>query len=279
MACALLSACPGDDGGSSDDAATETDSTTEEDTETDTGEPPDPNLADVPGGAFEMGCGASATECDPDNPGHMVTVSPFRIEITEVTVAAYESCVAEGACTPNDDSIPGCNAGMAVAEHPINCVTWQQAVDYCTWKGRRLPTEAEWEFAARGTGNFVYPWGDAAASCTHAHMASAVGDMGDYGCMTGTTATVGSYPNGAGPYGMVDMAGNVEEWIADYYDSGYYDESPATDPQGPAEGFDRGHRGGDLLEASPANLRTFERRKANPDFAVPERGFRCVEDI
>jgi formylglycine-generating enzyme required for sulfatase activity len=139
-----------------------------------------------------------------------------------------------------------------------------------------LPTEAEWEYAATGGLDRPYPWGSAEASCTHAHMFETINEMGDYGCSTGTTAPVGSYPNGASPFGMLDMAGNVEEWVADWYAEDYYGMSPASDPQGPTEGTQKVHRGGDLFDAASVNLRVFERWHSDPTVGVSERGFRCA---
>jgi iron(II)-dependent oxidoreductase len=270
-----LFACGGDDGAGTGDSATDTGSDEQTPESGETGEEDDPNLLAIPGGTFEMGCGPSDVPCDADNPPHEVTISAFEMEATEVTVAAYTECVDAGACS--EASGPDCNYGViTMAEHPINCVTWQQAADYCAWKGRRLPTEAEWEYAATGGADRPYPWGSAAASCERAHMFQQIEQMGDYGCMTGTTAAVGSYPNGASPFGMLDMAGNVEEWVADWYAEDYYASSPASDPQGPSDGTQRVHRGGDLYDASPLNLRVFERWHSDPTLAATERGFRCA---
>jgi sulfatase modifying factor 1 len=277
-----VSACNGDDdgdtAGDSNNTSTET-SAAEDPLETDTGETGDegdPNLVEIPGGDFEMGCGPSDVPCDLDNPPHQVTISAFSMEATEVTVAAYTECVDAGGCTA-PTTAPDCNFGMVtMVQHPINCVTWQQAADYCAWKGRRLPTEAEWEYAATGGADRPYPWGTAAATCAVAHMFEVVNQMGDYGCMTGATAPVGSYPDGVSLFGMLDMAGNVDEWVADWYADDYYEMSPASDPQGPTEGTQRVHRGGDLFDASALNLRVFERWHSDPEIGGPERGFRCA---
>ncbi|MCA9696820.1 MAG: SUMF1/EgtB/PvdO family nonheme iron enzyme [Myxococcales bacterium] len=274
------SGCPADEPAADDegtDSETGTDSTDTGDS--DTGELPDPNLAEVPGGTFEMGCTVADGTCDADAPVHSVTLSGFAMELTEVTVEAYQACVDAGGCTAAGEG-GDCNTGSAGRDqHPVNCVTWQQAADYCGWKGRRLPTEAEWEYAARGDDGRVFPWGDTAASCAYAHMFETVMEMGDYGCMSGATAPVGSYPSGASPFGMLDMAGNVEEWVADWYDASYYNAGPASDPPGPAGGTQRVQRGGDLLDASANNLRSFERWRSAPDAATGERGFRCAADL
>lgn len=278
-----LVACPADDeaGEEVGDTGTETADATEAgtDSETDTGSELDPNLLEIPGGTFDMGCTADNGMCDPENqPAHSVTVSPYWIEATEVTVAAYKQCVDAGGCTEPGLVAPCSYSSPIAPQHPINCVTWQQATDYCTWKGRRLPTEAEWEFAARADSGRTYPWGSAEASCVFAHMFQMTSEQSTYGCDTNDTAQVGSYPDGASPYGGLDMAGNVEEWVADWFSSTWYAESPADDPTGPAEGTQRSVRGGDFYDASPFNLRTVERARANPDIGAPERGFRCAAD-
>ncbi len=280
-----LTACPGDDGAEAGDdvgdTGTETTGgeTTGTGSETDTGSGGDPNLLEIPGGTFEMGCSDVDGDCDPENqPVHTVTVSPYWMEATEVTVAAYQECVDGGGCTEPVIGTP-CSYGNSLAnDHPINCVTWQQATDYCTWKGRRLPSEAEWEFAARSDSGRPYPWGTAVANCEFAHMFQMVSEQSTFGCDTNDTAPVGSYPNGVSPYGLLDMGGNVEEWVADWFSETWYAESPASDPSGPAEGTQRVVRGGDYYDASPFNLRTMERARANPTLAPPERGFRCAAD-
>jgi formylglycine-generating enzyme len=281
----LVPACGGDDGSatgndtsnSSETEASTDDPSTEDETE-DTGEEPDPGLLEIPGGTFEMGCRPSYPACDPDNPLHQVTVSAFWMEATEVTVLDYRACVEAGSC-PEPDSFEGCNYGLIpMGYHPINCVSWDAAADYCAWKGRRLPTEAEWEYVASGGVDRPYPWGTAEANCSLAHMFEVVNMMGDYGCMTGMTAEVGSYPQGASPFGALDMAGNVEEWVADWYAADYYTVSPTSDPQGPADGTQKVVRGGDLFDAAADNLRVFERGRVSPVQSSSERGFRCAAD-
>jgi formylglycine-generating enzyme len=284
---AWLPACGGDDGSATNgDTASDTSGPTEtattDDPSTeegdDTEEEPDPNLLEIPGGTFEMGCRSAYAPCDADSPPHEVTISAFSIEATEVTVLDYQACVDAGGCTA-PDSFESCNYGLiSMGNHPINCVSWDAAVDYCTWKGRRLPTEAEWEYVASGGADRPFPWGANEANCTRAHMFEIVDMMGDYGCMTGMTAPVGSYAQGASPFGALDMAGNVEEWVADWYADNYYSVSPTNDPQGPADGTQKVARGGDLFDASPANLRVFKRSRLAPTQASAERGFRCAAD-
>ena len=164
----------------------------------------------VPGGPFFMGCNEKVDkECgDDEKPLRMVSVKAFFIDRTEVTVSAYAECVKAGECSkPNTGT--WCNWGERGREkHPINCVDWNQASKFCAWKGKRLPTEAEWEKAARGTDGRKYPWGNQRVICNYAVVA----DCG------GGTQLVGSKLAGASPYGALDMVGNVWEWTDSWGD-------------------------------------------------------------
>lgn len=276
----LTVGCNGDDGSASTSETSTSDSsessTDTSSSESETGDQPPDDLVEIPGATFMMGCGADDTDCDPDNPEHEVTVSTFLIELTEVSVAAYQTCVDAGACTVPDQATD-CNYGVVGRDmHPVNCVTWQQAVDYCTFVGRRLPTEAEWELAAAGPDGRTFPWGTAAADCTWAHMFQMVNEMGGYGCLTNVTSPVVNYEDGVSVNGVYQLAGNVDEWVHDWYAADYYMGGETMDPQGPPDGTGRVNRGGDMFDASPLNLRVFERRQTPPDQALPERGFRCA---
>ncbi len=203
-------------------------------------------MVSVPAGEFWMGCHATDSECVGDEkPGRMVYLDAFKIDKTEVTVDAYAACVNAGICSAPDTTSQYCvtehnNWGKSGRDnHPVNCVDWFQADAYCRWGGKQLPTEAQWEKAARGTDGRIYPWGNKVASCTHAVM-----DDGGQGCGTNLSNSVGSKPAGASPYGALDMSGNVWEWTADWYDSGYDASSPSRNPTGPSSGSDRVFRGG-----------------------------------
>ncbi|MCY1064352.1 SUMF1/EgtB/PvdO family nonheme iron enzyme [Nannocystis sp. RBIL2] len=201
------------------------------------GDVPD-DMVCIPADSFEMGTSLNIFqdfEVSPfEKPAHMVTLTQtYWMDQNEVTVEDYAVCWALQVCElPMQGQ--GYNWGVANKEkHPINGVNWYQAKAYCEWKGKRLPTEAEWELAARGTDGRMYPWGDAKPTCEHV-----VSDS----CSTSGTQVVGSRPLGASPYGLLDMGGNVIEWCADYFKDDYYYQSPAVDPKGPADGTKRSAR-------------------------------------
>jgi formylglycine-generating enzyme required for sulfatase activity len=232
-------------------------------------------MAQVPAGSFWMGCNAAVdSDCyDEEKPYHEVYLSEYEIDETEVTVAAYGACVTAKECT-EPIVASGCNWNVTGREsHPVNCVDWFQATAYCAWAGKRLPTEAEWEKAARGTDGRKYPWGNEAATCERAVM-----NEGDVGCGEADTWPVKSKPLGASPYGAHDMVGNVWEWVADWYDNEYYASSPTSDPQGPASGSDRVGRGGgfgDIASVERASIRAHR----PPSLVIHDLGFRCSRSL
>ncbi len=225
----------------------------------------------VPAGSFRMGCDSSDRDCwANERPRHDVYLDTFYIDKTEVTVADYTQCRRAGSCTqPNTGH--GCNWGLEHrTNHPINCVDWDQAKSFCAWVAKRLPSESEWEKAARGADGRVYPWGDQKPSCSYAIM-----DDGGDGCGQDHTWPVGSMTQGASPYGALDMAGNVWEWVNDWYDEDYYAASPKRNPEGPPRGSRRVFRGGGWPNGFAA-LRTSGRNKFKPEERFSNLGFRCA---
>ena len=190
----------------------------------------------IPGGTFQMGSNDGDND---EKPVHSVTVSTFDIAATEVTVGQYRQCVDARVCSaPATDSIY-CNWGKSDREnHPVNCVDWNQATTYAKWVGGRLPTEAEWEYAARSGGrNQKYPWGNQTATCGYAVMSE-----GGYGCGRDSTWPVCSKTTGNTAQGLCDMAGNVWEWVSDWF--GSYGSGSVTNPTGSSSGSYRVIRGG-----------------------------------
>lgn len=166
----------------------------------------------VPEGEFFYGCKKNGETCDvAELPGRTVSLGAFRIDRTEVRVSEYRKCVESGTCSaPASDE--GCNWNLPDRdEHPVNCVDWRQARSYCGWVGKRLPTEIEWEKAARGSDGRRYPWGNSEASCDHAVISTS----GAAGCGADSTWPVASRSMGRSPFGLFDMAGNVLEWTND----------------------------------------------------------------
>lgn len=201
---------------------------------------------------------------NPDtHPMRELAVSAFRIARHETTAAEYEACVAAGACPAR--SCPDATPALRPRQ-PVTCVTWDAAAAYCAWAGGRLPTEAEWEKAARGTDGRRYPWGHSEPDCGQALTAA---------CGANEPADVGTHPAGASPFGVQDMAGNAAEWTADWYAPSYYAAAPATDPAGPASGDRRVVRGGSFATGSRLSM-TGYRSFLAPTQALPDLGFRCV---
>ena len=225
-----------------------------------------------------MGCDPEHNggfDCFPDEtPLHEVFLSDFYIDKYEITNGQYARCVAAGACTP-----PNINSSATRAEYygsptfkdfPVIAVNWFQADAYCRWVGGRLPTEAEWEKAARGTDLQPFPWGDQAASCEFAaHNAFYEGQC------TEDTVAVGTFPKGASPYGVEDLAGNVWEWTNDWYSPFYYASSLAVDPPGPESGEHKIVKGG-VWDYSAGVMRVSYNSDHAPQEFKLSFGFRCI---
>ena len=205
-------------------------------------------------------------------PARQVWLSAFRIDRTEVTVAAYRKCMESGRCK-EPGRWPGCNLRIKGREnHPVNCVSWYQARRYCRWAGKKLPTEAQWEKAARGSGGRMYPWGNTPPSCTRAVMR-----VGAKGCGRGGTWPVGSKRQGRSPYGALDMAGNVREWVRDAFDPKFYRSAPKRNPYQSlnSSGYKVIRGGG--WDSRASEVHSSARHDYWPSKKVPGIGFRCVK--
>lgn len=231
---------------------------------TPTGGPDISGMILVPAGYFLMG---SSTGQPDETPEHPVLLDAFYLDEFEVTNAQYRTCVEDGGCTASAtaDSFTyqGYRDSTEYDDYPVISVNWDQANAYCQWADKRLPTEAEWEYAAAGPDNFTWPWGntfDAALSAASAP----------------DTQPVGSFPNGVSPFNIHDMAGNVNEWVADDFDETFYANSPAGNPLNDSGGAGRIYRGGSFDNPNGAFYTTSRRYGNVRSFAEVDLGFRCA---
>lgn len=250
----------------------------------------------IPAGAFTMGSGqeTALNECDKyftgcnrqewylnEGPVHDVTLDAYFMDIYEVTNGQYQECISAGGCTPPSRNGSASRSSYfdnpEFREYPVIWVTWEQAKTYCAWHGARLPTEAEWEKAARGTDARLYPWGNS--------FEAGEGNFCDVKCRLQwanmnfddgfeDTSPVGSFPSGISPFGLHDMGGNVNEWVADWYDAEYYAVSPVANPTGPDSGSSHVIRGGSF-HTPGQGLRTTARPLSEP--SADYIGFRCAK--
>jgi len=227
-------------------------------------------LVYVPPGEFEMGDGE-----DSDCPKHRVWLDGYYIGIYAVSNAQYKRFVDDtGHRAPDKGDWgtavwQGRSFPAAKADHPVVCVSWDDAQAYAKWAGLSLPTEAQWEKAARGPRNWKYPWGDAwdGERCRHG------GNRG-----LETTCAVYGYPRGVSGYGCYNMSGNVWEWCEDWYDSGYYTKGPSRNPRGPEGGSHRVYRGGGWSGVA-SHCRASFRDRIVPGNRIDDRGFRLVRSV
>jgi formylglycine-generating enzyme required for sulfatase activity len=224
----------------------------------------------IPKGDFSMGRLYSDNENE--KPLHVVFLDEYYIDKYEVTNQAYSACVKQGVCQPpfdlSSDKRPDYYNSEDYRNFPVINVDWDQAHNYCAWRGMRLPTEAEWEKAARGVNqddNVLYPWNTEETGCS----------FGNFSACTTDTTEVGSYPLGASPYGVYDIVGNVWEWVVDWYGFDYYEVSPRANPKGPNTGTHRVLRGGSWNSPS-SDIEMTYRMRYYPNIYADNLGFRCA---
>jgi formylglycine-generating enzyme required for sulfatase activity len=236
------------------------------------------SMALVAAGKFSMGSAEPDTRGD-THPAHDVSLNDFYIDIYEVTNASYAACVNAGVCSPpgylDSATRESYYGNPEFDNYPVIQVTWQMAQTYCQWRGGSLPSEAQWEKAARG--GLVQkpcPWGVLTPVCQDGLAHGARFDD-NAACNEADTTRVGSYsPNG---FGLYDMLGNVAEWVLDWYSATYYAKSPLENPLGPESGEMRIVRGGSWLDYQEY-LRNYARRPVEPGAASNDIGFRCVRN-
>jgi formylglycine-generating enzyme len=220
----------------------------------------------VPAGEFTMG---SEQGDDDEQPVHRVFLDSFYLDTFEVTNGRFAKFVTAIQSEPPwgfaDQETP-----VVHAEQPVRWVNWLEATGYCLWAGKRLPTEAEWEKAARGTDGRVYPWGNEPPTPTQAVFGLKEGSAD-------TVSPIGHRDKGKSPYGVHDLAGNLYEWVTDWYDEAVYTPIPTINPRGPTEGTTKVQRGGSYIN-SPYRLRSSFRTKGDPTEHDPNVGFRCAQD-
>jgi formylglycine-generating enzyme len=271
-----------------------------------TASPPPDDMVMVSAGEFLMGSPDDGVSYDDERPQRKVFVGSFRIDRHEITNAFYRQFVAATGHHPPSHLKPELTLWVHGAplpggeQHPVVNVSWEDAIAYCRWQGKRLPTEAEWEKAARGADGRLYPWGND-WDFTRANSASywagrtiefKDGEEWKAFWMTGDgarlsrerglnrevlTLPVGSFPDGASPYGLLDMAGNASEWVQDWYEPYSYLNALLSDPQGPNGQLLKVVRGGSWLKPA-RNLRTSDRDYAFPSDRASGIGFRCAKD-
>lgn len=238
-----------------------------------------PKMIELPAATFTMGSPPGQGEND-ERPAHPVSLSAFALDQTEVTVSQYWQCVIAGFCAaPDTDASqdePHYYNDPAFNNHPAINISWQEANNYCSWRGKRLPTEAEWEMAASWhidkSAKFTWPWGNELHQITANSGAASLGKP----------AQVGQFTQDQSPAGILDLGGNVSEWVFDWYKVDYYSVADGSDPIGPShrrgEGSGRVVRGGSFADTLDMARATNRRHQAGT-YGYPTIGFRCAQEI
>lgn len=246
--------------------------------------PPKDEMVLVPGGPFLMGSRRQADRnaYPAEMPQRTVYLDAFEIDTYEVTMVQYLRYVLAKGLEPLVDWKWGGVFQETMAYHPVMHVSWYDADAYCKWAGKRLPTEAEWEKAARGEDGRIYPWGNQMAGLSRANfgrtgLSGPVRDRPERLLLYPPIISVDKYDNAVSPYGVFNMAGNVAEWVADWYDSAYYQHGTDRNPKGPDQGTSKAFRGGGWVD-STLSVRAGQRNGTDPTSKMNWLGFRCARD-
>ncbi len=239
----------------------------------------------IPAGWFLMGSDKKVDRqaYPPELPQRKVYLDAYEIDKFEVTTVQFLKFVLATDRSPLIDwRYDGGNFQEAMASHPVMHVSWFDAEAYCAWAGKRLPTSAEWEKAARGEDGRIYPWGNQPAGLSRANfgrggLSGPVRDRPERLLLYPPIISVDKYENAVSPYGIFQMAGNVAEWTADWYDPNYYKTAPDRNPKGPDKGTQKAFRGGGWVDSTPS-VRPAQRNGTDPNTKMNWLGFRCVRD-
>jgi len=240
----------------------------------------------IPAGPFLMGSDKKTDRnaYQTEFPQRMVYLDAYEIDKFEVTTVQYLKYVLDKDLPPLVDwQYDGGNFQAAMVNHPVMHVSWHEANAYCTWAGKRLPTEAEWEKAARGEDGRIYPWGNQPAGLSRSNfgrtgLSGPVRDRPERLLLYPPIISVDKYDNSVSPYGIYQMSGNVAEWVADWYDPKYYARAPDKNPQGPDKGTQRSFRGGGWIDSTPT-VRAAHRNGSDPETKMNWIGFRCARTV
>lgn len=242
-------------------------------------------MVTIPAGTFLMGSDKKVDRnaYQPEFPQRRVYLDAYEIDKFEVTTVQFLKFVLATDRKPLIDwQYEGGNFQETMANHPVMHVSWFEAEAYCQWAGKRLPTSAEWEKAARGEDGRIYPWGNEPAGLSRANfgrtgLSGPVRDRPERLLLYPPIISVDKYENAVSPYGVFQLAGNVAEWTADWYDPHYYKTAPDRNPKGPEKGTQRAFRGGGWIDSTPS-VRPAQRNGTDPNTKMNWLGFRCARD-
>ncbi len=241
------------------------------------------DMVRVPAGWFLMGSDKKVDKnaYPAELPQRKVYLDDYEIDKYEVTTVQFLKFVLATNRAPLIDwQYDGGNFQETMASHPVMHVSWDEAEAYCKWAGKRLPTEAEWEKAARGEDGRIYPWGNQMAGLSRANfgrtgLSGPVRDRPERLLLYPPIISVDKYDNAVSPYGVFQLSGNVAEWVADWYDPKYYASAPERNPKGPEKGTQRAFRGGGWIDSTPS-VRAAQRNGTDPKTKMNWMGFRCA---